>query len=68
MIYRSHVLVCGGTGCTASKSTEIMARFEKLLRKIILRMKLRLLKPDVSVFVKKVRFWLFILKAPPIPG
>ena len=32
MIYRSHVLVCGGTGCTASKSTEIMARFEKLLR------------------------------------
>ncbi len=31
MIYRSHVLVCGGTGCTASKSPEIMKQFEKLL-------------------------------------
>lgn len=31
MIYRSHVLVCGGTGCTASKSVEIMKQFEKLL-------------------------------------
>ena len=32
MIYRSHVLVCGGTGCTASKSTEIMKQFEELLQ------------------------------------
>lgn len=31
MIYRSHVLVCGGTGCTASNSTEIMKQLEKLL-------------------------------------
>jgi len=31
MIYRSHVLVCGGTGCTASKSVEIMNQFEKLI-------------------------------------
>lgn len=31
MIYRSHVLVCGGTGCVASKSTEIMAQFEQHL-------------------------------------
>ena len=31
MIYRSHVLVCGGTGCVASKSPEIMARFEKYI-------------------------------------
>ena len=31
MIYRSHVLVCGGTGCTASKSAEIMKQFETLL-------------------------------------
>ncbi len=29
MISRTHVLVCGGTGCAASKSTEIMAQFEK---------------------------------------
>ncbi len=32
MIYRAHVLVCGGTGCTASKSAEIMKQFEILLR------------------------------------
>mgnify|MGYP001021844048 FL=1 len=30
MFYRSHVLVCGGTGCTASQSKEIMKQFEKL--------------------------------------
>lgn len=28
-MYRSHVLVCGGTGCTSSHSTEIIAEFEK---------------------------------------
>lgn len=32
MIYRSHVLVCGGTGCTASRSTEIMEQFDKQLK------------------------------------
>lgn len=31
MVYRSHVLICNGTGCTASKSPEIMARLEKEL-------------------------------------
>ena len=28
-MYRSHVLVCGGTGCTSSHSVEIIAEFEK---------------------------------------
>ena len=28
-MYRSHVLVCGGTGCTSSHSAEINAEFEK---------------------------------------
>ena len=28
-MYRSHVLVCGGTGCTSSNSAEIIAEFEK---------------------------------------
>lgn len=32
MIYRSHVLVCGGTGCTSSKSMEIIEQMNKLLR------------------------------------
>lgn len=28
-MYRSHVIVCGGTGCTSSHSAEIIAEFEK---------------------------------------
>ena len=32
MIYRSHVLVCGGTGCTASKSMDIIDELNKLIR------------------------------------
>ena len=28
-MYRSHVLVCGGTGCTSSRSLEIIENFEK---------------------------------------
>ncbi|MGI6123151.1 MAG: NADH-quinone oxidoreductase subunit NuoF [Acetivibrionales bacterium] len=31
MVYRSHVLICNGTGCTASKAPELMARLEKEL-------------------------------------
>ncbi|WP_425449859.1 (2Fe-2S) ferredoxin domain-containing protein, partial [Dethiothermospora halolimnae] len=31
-IYRSHVLICGGTGCTSSKSDKIQDKFEKLLK------------------------------------
>lgn len=30
-LYRSHVLVCGGTGCTSSGSGELIASFEKEL-------------------------------------
>lgn len=32
-MYRSHVLVCGGTGCTSSHSAEIIAEFEKEIAK-----------------------------------
>lgn len=31
-IYRSHVLVCGGTGCTSSGSKQIQQEFEKQLK------------------------------------
>ncbi|MBR6258713.1 MAG: NAD(P)H-dependent oxidoreductase subunit E, partial [Oscillospiraceae bacterium] len=30
--YRAHILVCGGTGCTSSKSPEIMAEFNRCLK------------------------------------
>ena len=32
-IYRSHVLVCGGTGCTSSGSKQIQKEFEEQLKK-----------------------------------
>jgi len=32
-IYRSHVLVCGGTGCTSSGSREVIDAFRKELQK-----------------------------------
>ena len=30
-IFRSHVLVCCGTGCTSSLSPKVMENFEKLI-------------------------------------
>ena len=30
-MYRSHVLVCGGTGCTSNHSGDILNEFQKLL-------------------------------------
>ena len=32
-LFRSHVLICGGTGCTSSGSAELYKRFEELLEK-----------------------------------
>ena len=31
-MYRAHILVCGGTGCTSSKSKDIFAAFEEELK------------------------------------
>ncbi len=35
-IFRSHVLICGGTGCTSSKSPLIKARFEEKIKELSL--------------------------------
>ena len=32
-MYRSHVLVCGGTGCTSSGSQKIMEKLKEELEK-----------------------------------
>ena len=31
-LFRAHVLVCGGTGCTSSGSNELIKRFEELIK------------------------------------
>ena len=33
-LIRSHVMVCGGTGCTSSNSGAVINEFEKLLEEI----------------------------------
>lgn len=33
-IFRSHVLICGGTGCTSSKSDQIKKRFEEKVKEV----------------------------------
>ncbi len=30
-LFRSHILICGGTGCTSSGSAQLLSRFEELL-------------------------------------
>lgn len=43
-IYRSHILVCGGTGCTSSNSEKIIAEFEDLIVKNSLQNEVKVVK------------------------
>ena len=49
MVYRSHVLICNGTGCTASKAPELMARLEKELAAKGIEKEVKIVKPRVLV-------------------
>ncbi len=43
-IYRSHVLVCGGTGCTSSGSTQLITRFEEQIAKLGLEKEIKIIR------------------------
>jgi NADP-reducing hydrogenase subunit HndC len=43
-IYRSHVLVCGGTGCTSSNSGKIIEEFEVQLKNNKLENEVKVIK------------------------
>ncbi len=43
-IYRSHVLVCGGTGCTSSNSPKIMEKFEEEIIKAGLKKEVKVVR------------------------
>ncbi len=43
-IFRAHVLVCCGTGCTSSKSTQILEKFETSLAKQSLEKEVKVVK------------------------
>lgn len=42
-MYRSHVMVCGGTGCTSSGSTAVLKEFEEQVRKNDLQEEVRVI-------------------------
>lgn len=50
--YRTHVLVCGGTGCTSSGSARIRERLEKRSKRTDCPMKSVLLRQVVSACVR----------------
>ena len=43
-MYRSHVLVCGGTGCTSSHSNEIIEALESELKAKCLENEIKVIK------------------------
>jgi NADH:ubiquinone oxidoreductase subunit F (NADH-binding)/(2Fe-2S) ferredoxin/NAD-dependent dihydropyrimidine dehydrogenase PreA subunit len=43
-LYRAHVLVCGGTGCTASGSGELLKRFEEKLKENSLEKEIKIVR------------------------
>lgn len=54
-MYRSHVLVCGGTGCTSSHSAEIIAEFEKEIAEKGLADEIKVIRTAASVCAPWVR-------------
>ncbi|HHV59747.1 MAG TPA: NADH-quinone oxidoreductase subunit NuoF [Clostridiaceae bacterium] len=52
-IFRSHVLICGGTGCTASGSTVLTEEFEKQLKKNNLENEVKIVKTGCFGFCEK---------------
>lgn len=47
-MYRSHVLVCGGTGCTSSGSQQIMEALKEEIKKQVWKMRFPLFRPAVT--------------------
>lgn len=54
-MYRSHVLVCGGTGCTSSNSLAIIEALEAEIAKKACRTKSRSSARVVSAFARSAR-------------
>ena len=41
-LFRSHVLICGGTGCTSSGSVDLLHRFQELVKENHLEKEIKL--------------------------
>ena len=53
---RSHIMVCAGTGCTSSKSPEIIEAFEKELKANGLEPKEEIVKISARLIANKASF------------
>ena len=58
-MYRSHVLVCGGTGCTSSGSETLISLLQEELKKNGLENEVAIVK--TGCHGHRVLLWLFIL-------
>jgi len=54
MSYKMHILVCGGTGCRASASKNIICRLEDCLKERALEDEVQVIATGCSVSVRKV--------------
>ena len=60
-MYRSHVLVCGGTGCTSSGSETLISLLQEELKKNGLENEVAIVKTGCHGLCAQVLLWLFIL-------
>jgi NADP-reducing hydrogenase subunit HndC len=54
-MFRSHIMVCGGTGCTSSGSKKIIEALTAKSQQLASTKKLKLSRQAVSVFVLSVQ-------------
>lgn len=63
-MYRSHVMVCGGTGCTSSNSDKIAQAFETEIQATGLQDEVKVIPAQAaSACVRWALSWLFTPKA-----
>lgn len=62
-LFRSTILVCGGTGCTSSGSMKLYERFEQLLAENGLDKETNWSEPAASAFAPRDRSLLCIPRA-----
>lgn len=61
---RSHILVCGGTGCTSNKSHDIIDALNSELRAQGLENEVKVVMTAVSVSAPTDPLWSYIPRAP----
>lgn len=52
-LFRAHVLVCGGTGCSSSGSAELIKRFEEQIAKNGLDKEVKVVRTAASACARR---------------